>query len=118
MSNNTTENFAQAMAKFEWPDSQPISYRLYYTEDGSPECYTMEHLPGKYIEVDRETYILHRWNVKVVDQKLVIIPPTIKVNKLVDNTESGTPCHLQDVCVVVDETVSHKKWNMITNEIS
>lgn len=118
MSNETTDNFFRAMAEFVWPESHPISYRLYYKSDGSPECYTMENLPGKYIEVDRETYISHLWNVRVVDQKLVIIPPIVTVSKLVANTELGTPCHLQDVCVVVDKTVSHKKWSVINNEIS
>jgi len=118
MSNETTENFLKVMAEFEWPENKPVSYRLYYNEDGSPKCYTMDDLPGKYIQVDRETYINHVWNVKVVDNNLVIIPLSVTVQKLVQDTERGTPCHPKDITVVVDPEYSHTKWSIKKNEIS
>jgi hypothetical protein len=116
MTNETTENFLKVMATFHWPEPKPVSYRLYYNEDGTPKCYTMEDLPGKYVEIDRETYLAHLWNVRVIDNKLQIIPPAIAVNKLRPNEAVGTPCHTQDVCVIVSLDQSHTKWKLITNE--
>jgi hypothetical protein len=56
MSQETTDNFWQAIKEFHWPEPEPIFFRLYYKEDGSPIVYTMEDLPGNYIDVDRDTY--------------------------------------------------------------
>lgn len=116
MSNETTENFLEVMATFVWPDPVPVFYRLYYNDDGTPKCYSMEDLPGKYIEVDRETYISHLWNVRVVDEKLTIIPPAIVVNKLVPNTHAGVHCDTRDVCVVVGPDQPHINWTKATYE--
>lgn len=116
MTNQTTENFLQVMAEFKWPELKPASYRLYYNEDGSPKCYSMEELPGKYIEVDSETYALRPWNVRVENQKLKIIPPAVTVKKLESNSNTGISCNPKDVCVVVTPDQPHIKWKMISNE--
>ena len=118
MSNETTENFLQVMAEFVWPDPQPISYRLYYNDDGSPKCYTMDDLPGKYIEVDREIYLSHNWNVRVEDDKLRILPITKKVNKLEPSLVDGVTCDPRDICVVTDQNKDHIKWNMTVYEVT
>jgi len=118
MLNETTENFLKVMAEFEWPEPVHVSYRLYYNDDGSPKCYTMEDLPGKYIEVDREIYIGHFWNVCVENNKLKILPITKRVNKLSLCTDQGTTCHTQDICVIVDKLHNHKKWTMTEYEIN
>jgi hypothetical protein len=118
MLNETTENFLRVMAEFEWPENKPIAYRLYYNDDGSPECYTMDDLPGKYIEVDRETYINHTWNVRVEDEKLRIIPITKTVKKLGPSLEDGVACHPSDICVVTNTNQHHTKWNMTTYEVN
>ena len=118
MSNETTENFLRVMAEFEWPEPRSISYRLYYNEDGSPKCYTMDDLPGEYIEVDRETYVNHTWNVRVVDGNLCIIPVTKTVNKLRPSLEDGIACHPSDICFVVNPNQDHIKWNMTTYEVN
>jgi hypothetical protein len=77
----------------------------------------MDDLPGKYVEVDRETYVNHTWNVRVEDGKLHIIPITKKVEKLGPSLADGIACHLQDVCVVVNPNQIHTKWDITTNEI-
>ena len=118
MSNETTENFLRVMAEFKWPEPRPISYRLYYNDDGSPQCYTMDDLPGKYIEVDRENYINHTWNVRVEDEKLRIVPVTKTVNKLVPFVKDGIACHPGDICVIIDPNQHHIKWNMTTYEVN
>jgi hypothetical protein len=76
----------------------------------------MESLPGKYIELDRETYVLSPWNVRVVDEKLRIIAPAVTVKKLQPNDTDGLACHPQDVCVVVSSDQNYIKWKLAENE--
>lgn len=116
MNNATTDNFLKAMSEFKWPDPAPVTFRLYYNDDGSFKCYSMEDLPGKYIEVDQETYVLARGNVRVINSKLHIIEPAVTIQKLQPNTSTGTPCHVADVCIVVALDQPHIKWDIVTNE--
>jgi hypothetical protein len=78
----------------------------------------MEDLPGKYIEVDRETYINNIWNVRVEDEKLRIIPIIKTVNKLRPSSSDGIACHPGDICVVINPNQEHTKWRMITYEVN
>jgi hypothetical protein len=97
------------------PEPKPVFYRLYYNKDGTPIIYTMEDLPGNYIEVDCETYTLASFNVQVVDNKLVHIKTVSTVTKLQPG-DTGTPCSPGDICIVVSEAEPHVKWNQVTNE--
>lgn len=106
------------MANFVWPEPKVLEYKLYYNQDGTPLCYSMDSLPGKYVEIDAEMFALRPWNVKVVDDKIVFVDPPVTVQKLQPNYQTGTSCHPQDVCVVVQQHLPHTKWNKITNEIS
>ena len=117
MTNPTTENFLQAWSEFQWPEPVLPSYRLYYNDDGTPKCYSMELMSDKYIEVDAETFAQRPWNVRVVNGKLIFIEPTITVEKLYPHADLGIPCHPQDVCVVVSDCLPHITWKKITNEI-
>jgi hypothetical protein len=100
------------------PDPNPIFYRLYYHDNGSPIIYSMEHLPGNYIEVDQPTYVLAPFNVRVTDGKLVYIKPVITVKKLQPTDLNGTACDPRNVCVVVDTNSPHIKWTIVNNEIN
>lgn len=95
---------------YDVPETKPISYRLYYHDDGTPIVYTMDDLPGKYIEVDQETYTLASYNVQVVDEKLVEIIPKTYIRKLVPG--SGTVCSPNDVTIVVKQEQPHTKWSI------
>lgn len=99
------------------PQTQPVSFRLYHDTDGNPIVYSMEPLPGDYIEVDPATYALSPFNVRVVDGALCYIQPRTVIRKLQPHTPDGTPCHENDVCVVVQDQ-PHTKWNMTEHEIS
>jgi hypothetical protein len=99
------------------PEPAPIFYRLYYNDTGSPIIYSMEHLPGNYIEVDQSTYVLAPFNVKVIDSKLVYIKPVITIKKL-QPSRNGTACDPRDVCVVVDTDHPHVKWTTVNNELN
>ena len=117
MSEETTRNFWEVMRSFQWPEPRPISFRLYHDEVGRPIVYTMEALPGSYIEVDLETYTRASDRVRIRDGKLIVLEPKIHVSKLVWDQDSGTPCDPRDVCVIVDPDRPHKKWKLITNDI-
>ena len=98
------------------PEPQPVFFRLYH-QDGVPLFYSMEDLPGTYIEVDQATYIHGSFGVSVADRKLIILEPAITAKKLQPSEHQGTPCDPRDVCVVVDHIAKHQKWNITTNEI-
>lgn len=94
------------------PDAIPISYRLYYDDQGHPLFYSMEDLPGNYIEVDAATYAKSSRRVRVRDGQLIHLK-TVTAAKLVPG-ETGTCCHPQNVCIVVNEQQSHTKWSLKT----
>lgn len=86
----------------------PIFFRAYYDETGLVKSYTMEDIPGNYIEVTSETFHLAP-PARVVNGKLVVINPTSLVTKLYPG-DQGTPCDPGDVCIVVDKSHPHTKW--------
>lgn len=93
------------------PLPRPVFYRLYYDADGLPIVYTQEDLPGTYIDVDPETFAISSMNVRVVDNKL------IKYNRVIQKlmpSDTGTPCHPDNVAIVVREDQPHQKWSMKT----
>ena len=96
---------------------KPIFFRLYHNDDGTLLCYSMEDLPHNYIEIDATTYNLRLSNVQVVNKKIVKINPASYVKQLVPGNE-GTPCHPNDVCIVIEESKPHTKWSVKTNETS
>ena len=99
-------------------EPNPIFYRLYHNDDGSPIIYSMEVLPGNYIEVDPSTYALAPFNVRVIKGKLTYIKPIITVKKLQPTDSTGTACDPRDVCVVVGTDQTHIKWTMVNNELN
>ncbi len=117
MTDQTTDNFWQAWNKFEWPESTVPSYRLYYNDDGTPKCYSMEVMPDKYVEVDAQVFASRPWNVRVINGKLTHVTPPVTVQKLKPCLGTGTPCDPRDVCVVVNPQQPHVTWNKTTNEI-
>ncbi len=80
------------------PEPQPVFYRLYYDDQGCPITYTMEDLPGNYIEIDPETYVEAPTRVRVIKGHLVRL--TLRHSEKLRPSESGMPCHPQDVAIV------------------
>jgi hypothetical protein len=95
---------------------KPIFYRLYYNTDGTPICYSMEHMPHNYIELTAEQYHASPPNVRVVNGKLVVVKPNAYTKKLVPATE-GTQCDPRDICVVTSAEPA-TKWSIKTYETS
>jgi hypothetical protein len=97
------------------PVKQP-SYRIYYNEDGRPTSYTVDDLPGNYIEVDAETYVNGDRNIRIVNGKIEKIRQPVVVAKLTPAV-LGISCHPDNVAVVVDSTQPHTKWSLKHREI-
>ena len=83
------------------PEPLPVFWRLYYNDAGEPVCYSMEDLPGNYIDIDAETFGLAPANVRVVDRKLKYI--TVRTSDKLVPGNTGTQCHPQNVAVVVTQ---------------
>ena len=108
--NETTDNFWDVWNSFKWPDPPKIFWRLYHDDQGRPLFYSMEDLPGNYIDVDAECFAISPMNVKVVNGQLTYID-TKTYNKLVPN-DHGTPCSPDNICIVVPEDQPHIRWSL------
>ena len=117
MSDATTQNFWAVLQEFQWPEPVCVTYRLYHDDQGYPLFYTMEQLPGTYIEVDQATYVRASHQVRVRDGRLIVLEPRIQVSKLARTSTQGVSCDPRDVCVIVSPDQLHQKWKKIANDI-
>ena len=98
------------------PEPQQPFFRLYYDQDGVPLFYSMEDRPGTYIEIDQKTFARGASNVRVRDRKIVEVT-WATTTKLVPGN-SGSPCHPDNVAVIVAEDQPHIRWSKKTYEIN
>jgi hypothetical protein len=94
------------------PVPVPVTYRLYHDDQGCPLFYSMEDLPGTYIEIDQETFAKNSTCVRVRNGKLVEV--TWKTTQKIVPSNSGTMCHEQDVAIVVKQNGTY--WSKQTYE--
>jgi len=118
VSDETTENFWKAFNEWKPEPPRPVFYRLYYDDQGLPITWTMEDLPGNYIDIDLALYQEQPRHVIVRDGKLVRVDPIYFVPRLQPNEKEGTPCHPTDVAVVVSPDQPHTKWRYGLDEAS
>lgn len=91
------------------PTPQPVFYRLYHDDQGRPLCYSMEDIPGTYIEIDQHTFSRSSPWVRVRDGKLRIYEPWAPKQKL-QPSDQGTACCVEDVAIVVTHG-PHQRWS-------
>jgi len=104
---NVTD-FWEEVSKLLVDTRHAVFYRLYYDDQGTALFYSMEDVPGNYIEIDVETFRANKTNIKVLDGKIVKINPA-HTSKLVPS-DQGTACHVDDVAVIVDANKENFKW--------
>jgi hypothetical protein len=114
MTNETTDNFWAVVNTLPPFVPQPIFYRLYHDDRGKLLFYSMEDIPGNYIEIDQETFAESPSKVQVVNGQLTRVN-NIKTTKLTPST-TGITCDIRDICVLVVESQPHTKWNIKTYE--
>ena len=95
--NETTENFWAAWALPQEPPT-PIIYRIYHDDHGNFLFYSMEDIPGNYIEIDHEAFSAGSPRVRVVDGQLRHIKTNVSA-KLVPSSQ-GQACDPRDVAVI------------------
>jgi hypothetical protein len=105
----TPDEFFGALENIAQP--KPVFYRLYH-EGERPLFYSMEDLPGTYIEITAEQYTRNDSNVRIRNGKLV--PVTWQTAEKLTPSDSGTMCHNQDVAIVVKENGTY--WSKQTYE--
>ena len=108
----TEEQFWAALSAM--PEPRPIFFRLYHDDQGRILFYSMEDLPGTYIEIDAETFARSHTNMRVKDGKVIEIAQTTSAKLIPGDT--GTPCNPTDVSIVVSEQQPNTKWRKRTYE--
>jgi hypothetical protein len=103
---------------FEAPIIQPIEFRLYYNDDGSVKYYCGDKSgEGNYIIIDAATFAQARYDVMVVEDKVVPAKPKHIVHKLMPVQNGGVPCHKEDLSIIVDDEMDCLKWNLVSYEL-
>ena len=97
------------------PEPRPVFYRLYHDAQGVPLFYSMEDVPGTYIEIDQKTFARNASNIRVRDGKIVEL--TWRTTARLEQTDGiGTPCYPSDVAIVVSPEQPHQCWSKQTYE--
>lgn len=108
-------NFWDALALVEQPVEQRLEYRLYYNEDGTVRCYSMEDLDGDFIVVDQHTYNQFRTDLLVRDGKIIRITHNSSWKLVPSNEQETYGCHPSNVSIVVEKDYSTPQyWSVKT----
>lgn len=108
--NESARNMLEAFQSMQWPEPVTLLFRLYHDDQGRPLFYSQQDLPGKYVDVTPEQYLLANLDVRIESGRL--IKPNRKSVKKLTPGESGTCCHPNDVALTVTDVDPHIKWTL------
>lgn len=94
----TEQEFFDALRAI--PNPKSVSYRLYHDCDGRLLFYSMEDVPGTWVEIDQVLYSRSPNRVRVIAGRVHELEwrQSVKLRP----GQTGTPCHPQDVTIVYD----------------
>lgn len=113
MIDNTDDNlFVWNAPKIEKPE-----FRLYYDDLGNIICYTGEKLEGNYIVIDAQTFAEGRYDLRVLDGRIIKDSPNSTIVRLTPSN-FGYLCAAEDLSIIVsiDDDVQKKYWELIAYE--
>lgn len=93
------------------PEHRPLTYRLYHDDQSRPLFYSMEDLPGQWIEVDAVAYAQGSHDVRIKDGRLIPMPKQARIQKLRPGSP-GVCCHPRDICLVIGPDQPHVQWSL------
>ena len=106
-----TQNFLEFWKTYTWSEPKPVFFRLYHDDAGYALCYSMEDLPGNYLEITAEQYAESNHRVRVQNGR-IIKQQHARTSKLVPNL-IGTTCCPEDITIVSDAE-HNQKWKLKT----
>lgn len=107
----TEQEFMAALSNM--PTAKPVTYRLYHDDQGRPLHYTMEDMPGQWVEIDKDLFRRCPSRVRVRNGRVHEIQWRT-TEKLVPG-QIGTACHPKDVTIIHDGADS-QHWSRLTHE--
>ena len=92
----TEQEFYNALRAM--PNPAPVFYRLYHDAEGRLLFYSMEDLPGAWVDIDQELYMRSPHRVRVIAGQVHELEwrQSVKLRP----SQNGTPCYAQDVTIV------------------
>jgi hypothetical protein len=104
---------------FVWtaPPIEKPEFRLYYDEQGSIICYSGDKLEGNYVVVDALTFAEGRYDLRIIDGKLIKNSTHATIIRLTPS-DTGTLCAIEDLSVIVSEEdeVEKQYWKLTVYE--
>jgi hypothetical protein len=93
-------------------------FRLYYDDNGNVICYSSDRTvyPYKYIVIDAMTYAAGRYDVKVINEKVVRKKANKFIAKYVKSNE-GIKCLSDDISIIATDEKNTITWNFEVQEI-
>lgn len=94
-----------------------VEFRVYYDEHGNILFYTDEKPEGNFLTIDKQTYIEARYDLCIIDKKLVKKVRGITIRKYKPDI-NGIACHSEDISILVKGNFKqNQKWKLYTDEL-
>lgn len=104
----------EMIINFMYEPPPPPEFRLYYDHNGNVLFYTGEKVEGNnYIVVDPQTFAECRYDLKVIDNKIVYKANIQEISKLKPSNK-GTTTYADDINIILSDgtEIETKIWEL------